>query len=204
MNSNDYFYGSNAVMSTFIGNHDLPRIIHLAANNRLWGDDQGSDGKSLSWNGQPGAVAELAAYERVANAFAVLYTNRGAPLVYYGDEIGLPGAGDPDNRRPMPWGALGTNQAYLKDRLAKLGDIRHKHPALRRGTRTTLESNADVWAYSRITNGDTVYVAVNRGDSDKNVTTLPSGALTELVTGAAANGPTVSIPARQTRIFVTK
>ena len=204
MNSNDYFYGSNAVMSTFIGNHDLPRIIHLAANNRLWGDDQGSDGKSLSWNGQPGAVVELAAYERVANAFAVLYTNRGAPLVYYGDEIGLPGAGDPDNRRPMPWGALGTNQAYLKDRLAKLGDIRHKHPALRRGTRTTLESNADVWAYSRITNGDTVYVAVNRGDSDKNVTTLPSGALTELVTGAAANGPTVSIPARQTRIFVTK
>jgi len=204
MNSNDYYYGANAVMSTFIGNHDLPRIIHLAANDRLWGDDQGSDGKNLAWAGQPGAVAEVEAYERVANAFGVLFTNRGAPLVYYGDEIGLPGAGDPDNRRFMQWTGLSANQTYLKTRLAKLGDIRSKHPALRRGTRTTLESNADVWAYSRVTTGDTVYVAVNRSDSDKPVTSMPSGALTELVTGAAANGPNVTIPARQTRIFVTK
>ena len=37
MNSNDYYYGASAVMSTFIGNHDLPRIIHLAANNRALG-----------------------------------------------------------------------------------------------------------------------------------------------------------------------
>jgi glycosidase len=204
MNSNDYYYGASAVMSTFIGNHDLPRIIHLAADNRLWGDDQGSDGKNLAWSGQPGPVAEMSAYERVANAFAVLYTNRGAPLVYYGDEIGMPGAGDPDNRRFMQWTALSANQTYLKDRLKKLGDIRNKHPALRRGTRTTLESSADVWAYSRVTNGDTVYVAVNRSDSDQGVTTLPSGALTELVTGATANGPNITIPARQTRIFVTK
>ena len=205
MNSNDYFYGPKAVMSTFIGNHDLPRIIHLAANNRLWGNDQGSDGKNLAWGGQPGPVGEIEAYERVANAFAVLYTNRGAPLVYYGDEIGMPGAGDPDNRRFMQWTALDAKQTYLKDRLKKLGDIRSKHPALRRGTRATLEASADLWAYSRIdTAGDKVYVAVNRSDNPQDVNTLPAGALTELVTGAAATGPKVSIPARQTRIFVGK
>jgi glycosidase len=204
MNTNDYYYGANAVMSTFIGNHDLPRIIHLAANNRLWGDNQSADGKNLAWSGQPGPVAELEAYERVANAFAVLYTNRGAPLVYYGDEIGLPGAGDPDNRRFMQWTAPSANQAYLKERITKLGDIRSKHPALRRGTRTTLESSPDVWAYSRVTVGDAVYVAVNRSDTAQPVGTLPIGALTELVTGAAVSGPSVSIPPRQTRIFVTK
>jgi glycosidase len=204
MNSNDYYYGASAVMSTFIGNHDLPRVIHLAANNRLWGDNQSADGKDRAWANQPGAVTELEAYERLANGFAVLYTNRGAPLVYYGDEIGLPGGGDPDNRRFMQWSGLTANQTYLNDRLKKLGDIRSKHPALRRGTRSTLESNADVWAYSRITTGDAVYVAVNRSDSAKDVTSLPSGALTELVTGAAVNGPTASIPARQTRIFVAK
>ena len=204
MNSNDYYYGANAVMSTFIGNHDLPRIIHLAANNRIWGDNQAADGKDRAWQNQPGAVGELEAYERVANAFAVLYTNRGAPLVYYGDEIGLPGGGDPDNRRFMQWSTLDANQTYLKDRIKKLGDIRSKHPALRRGTRTTLESSADVWAYSRITTGDTVYVAVNRSDSPKDVNSLPGGSYTELVTGASANGPKVSIPARQTRIFVSK
>ncbi|CAN5924262.1 hypothetical protein BH11MYX4_BH11MYX4_50300 [soil metagenome] len=204
MNSNDYYYGANAVMSTFIGNHDLPRIIHLAANNRIWGDNQASDGKDRAWANQPGAVGEIEAYERVANAFAVLYTNRGAPLVYYGDEIGLPGGGDPDPRRFMQWSALDANQTYLKDRIKKLGDIRSKHPALRRGTRTTLESSADVWAYSRITTGDTVYVAVNRSDAPKDVSTLPGGNYTELVTGATASGPKVTIPARQTRIFVSK
>lgn len=56
----------------------------------------------------------------------------------------------------------------------------------------------------RLTTGDTVYVAVNRSDTAKTVTSLPSGSLTELVTDAATSGPTVSIPARKTRIFVTK
>jgi len=204
MNGNDYFYGANAVMSTFVGNHDLPRIIHLAANNRPWGNDQGADGKNLAWANQPQLVAEREAYERLANGFAVLFTNRGAPLVYYGDEIGLPGAGDPDNRRFMQWSGLTPNQTYLRDRLKKLGDIRAKHPALRRGTRTTLEANADVWVYSRVTTGDEVVVAVNRSDSDKSIGSLPGGALTELVTDAAVNGPSFNIPARQTRIFVRK
>ena len=204
MDGNDYYYGASAVMSTFIGNHDLPRVIHLAANNRIFGDDQGSDGKSRAWSNQPGEVTELEAYERMANGFAVLFTNRGAPLVYYGDEIGLPGAGDPDNRRFMKWSGETQNQTYLRDRLKKLGEIRSKHPALRRGTRTTIQADADTWAYVRATTGDTVYVAVNRSDSAKDVNNLPSGALTELVTGQPASGPKVSIPPRQTRIFVTK
>jgi len=204
MNGNDYYYGANAIMSTFVGNHDLPRVIHLSASSRPWGDDQGADGKNLAWANQPGLVAEGAAYERLANAFAVLFTNRGAPLVYYGDEIGLPGAGDPDNRRFMQWSGLSAEQTSLRERLEKLGDIRSKHPALRRGTRTTLESSADVWVYSRITSGDTVHVAVNRSDADRDVTSLPAGTYTELITGATVSGPSVKIPARQARIYFGK
>jgi glycosidase len=204
MNSNDYFYGANAVMSTFIGNHDLPRIIHLAANSRLWGDNQSADGKDRSWDNTPTAVSELEAYERVANGFAILLTNRGAPLVYYGDEIGMPGGGDPDNRRFMQWTGLTANQTYLHDRIKALADIRHKHPALFRGTRTTLEVSSDVWAFTRSTTGDTVHVVVNRSDSPQTAGSLPSGALTELITGAVASGPSVTVPARQTRIYVAK
>lgn len=203
MNSNDYYYGASAVMSTFIGNHDLPRVIHLAADNRIW-NDQGADGKDRAWQNQPGAVSEQAAYERIANGFAILFTNRGAPLLYYGDEIGLPGAGDPDNRRFMQWNGISPNQTALRERIQKLSEIRSKHPALRRGTRTTLDSSADTWVYSRITTGDSVYVAVNRSDAPKEAKNLPAGALTDLVTNTAATGPTVSIPARQTRIFVKK
>ncbi len=206
MNGNDSYYGRNAIMSTFIGNHDLPRIIHLAANSRLWGDDQGSDGKDRSWANQPTIPQEREAFERIANAFGVIFTNPGAPLVYYGDEIGLPGAGDPDNRRFMQWSNLNANQTFLKDRVKRLLEIRSKHPATRRGTRATIQSDADVWLFSRVDSAtnDTVYVAINRGDSDKTVSGLPSGALTELVTGTSLNGPSATIPPRQTRVFVRK
>lgn len=204
MDTNDYYYGASAVMSTFLGNHDLPRIIHVASNNRPWGDDQGSDGKNLAWQNQPGPVSELAAYERVANGFAVLFTNRGAPLVYYGDEIGMPGAGDPDNRRFMQWDGWNSNQTFLRDRIKRLADIRAKHPALRRGTRATINADNDTWVFSRETTGDTVYVAINRGDAPREVSGLPSGPLNDEVTSTVANGPTVSIPARQARIFTTK
>ncbi len=204
MDSNDYFYGATSVMSTFIGNHDLPRVVHLAADNRIFGDDQGAGGKERAWSNQPAIPTERSAFERLANGFAVLFTNRGAPLVYYGDEIGLAGAGDPDNRRMMQFGALSANQAWLKDRVSKLLAIRAAHPALRRGVRTTLRADADVWAYLRATPGDTVYVAINRGDQDKSVGGLPSIPLTELVTGATVQGPSVNVPARETRIFVAK
>jgi len=46
---NDYFYGPKAVMSTFIGNHDLPRVIHLAQNNPVW-SEQSADGKDRAWS----------------------------------------------------------------------------------------------------------------------------------------------------------
>lgn len=201
MDSNDGFYGSNAVMSTWIGNHDLGRVIHMAEDTPMWGDPY-SDGKDRAWSGRPSLPGYRAPFERLANAFAVLFTSKGAPLVYYGDEVGLPGAGDPDNRRMMQWSGYSADQTWLKDRVSKLLAIRAAHPALRRGTRKTLSLDADLWFYSMTTAGDTVYVAINRGDGSKSVT-LPTGAFTELVEGAAASG-SVSIPARQARVFFAK
>lgn len=205
MDGNDGFYGSSAIMSTWVGNHDLGRIIHLAEDTPLWSDPY-SDGKDRAWSGKPGLPTYRAPFERVANAFAVILTNKGAPLVYYGDEIGLPGAGDPDNRRFMQWSGLSADQTWLRDRVKKLLAIRAAHPAMRRGKRTTIpqSDSANLWVYSMSTAGDTVYVAINRGDGAQNATGLPGGALDELVTGTSASGPSISIPARQTRIFVAK
>lgn len=201
MDTNESYYGSTAVMSTFIGNHDLPRIIHLAQDPSVW-SGQGDDGKNLSWSNQPQLPNYRSPFERVANAFALLLTNKGAPLVYYGDEIGLAGAGDPDNRRPMQWTGLSADQTYLHDRVKALNTIRAAHPALRRGHRSTLSSSPDLWAYSMTTTGDVVYVAINRGDTPQSVTTLPAVPMTELLTGVVATGPNAMIPPRQTRIFV--
>src|SRR5690606_39828641 len=93
--NNNYYNGGASVMSTFIGNHDIPRAIHLAEDTPLW-DNQWADGKDRAWNNKPGLPATKSAFERLGRAFTMTYTTKGAPLVYYGDEIGLPGAGDHD------------------------------------------------------------------------------------------------------------
>jgi len=197
MDSNVSFYGTG-LNSTFIGNHDVPRSIHLAQNSPLW-NDMWAGGKDKNFDpNRPSTVSETEAYERLGLAQAILMTNRGVPLIYYGDEIGLAGAGDPDNRRMMDWNTGGYNggQKWLLDRMKKLGTIRKAHSSLRRGTRTTLSQSDDTWAYSMVDGTDTVYVAVNRADSAKSVSGLPAMALTDQVSGGSVSGPTVSVPAR--------
>jgi glycosidase len=210
MDYNDTFYPSDAVMSTFIGNHDLPRSIHYAEQTLpswLGANDQDaltSNGSGNAWTGEPAPETDPNTYERLQNAFAIILTNKGAPLIYYGDEIGLPGAGDPDNRRMMEWTGYSAAQQTLYARIKALTTIRAAHPAMRRGTRSTVQVDADLWVYELTTaagdpDPDTVYVGINRSDGDRTTTMLPSG-LTELITNTPATG-TVTIPARETRIF---
>jgi glycosidase len=211
MDSNDTFYPTDAVMSTFIGNHDLPRSIHYAEQTLpAWiqadspSNPSAADGKSNAWSSEPVTETDPNTYERLGNAFGVILTNKGAPLIYYGDEIGLPGAGDPDNRRMMTWSGTSPAQQALYARIKALTTIRAAHPAMRRGTRSTLQVDADLWVYALTTSAgdpvaDTVYVGINRSDGDRQTTMLPTG-LTELITNTPATS-TVTIPARETRIF---
>src|SRR5439155_22060647 len=151
------------------------------------------------------APSHRSAYERLANALAIILTNKGAPLLYYGDEIGLAGAGDPDNRRMMQFGSLDANQTWLQSEVKTLLPIRAAHPALRHGQRSTVSVDADLWVFQTTTSyptADTVVVAVNRGDSDRSASGLPAS-WSELVTGTSGAGAT-TVPARQTRIFVAK
>ena len=211
MDSNDTFYPTDAVMSTFIGNHDLPRSIHYAEQTLpAWiqadspSNPSAADGKSNAWSNEPVTETDPNTYERLGNAFGVILTNKGAPLIYYGDEVGLPGAGDPDNRRMMQWTGYSPAQQALYARIKALTTIRAAHPAMRRGTRSTLQVDADLWVYELTTSAgdpvaDTVYVGINRSDADRQTTMLPSG-LTELITNTPVTGA-VTIPARETRIF---
>ena len=201
MDQNDSYYGSG-IMSTFIGNHDIPRAIHLAEDMPLW-DNQWTDGKDKAWDGKPALPGGTSAFQRLGLAFTILYTTKGAPLVYYGDEIGMPGAGDPDNRRPMQWTNYSAGQDLLLQQIKDLGTIRAAHSALRRGTRKTLGVAADTFAYEMKDAMETVYVAINRGDADKAVSGVPAGSYKDELTGAMVEGANVSVPARSARILVT-
>jgi glycosidase len=198
-------YAANAVMSTMLGTHDMMRVIHHAENTPL-GNGEWDDGKGTSrvagWTSDWSEPATLEPYERLANGFGIIFTNKGAPLIYYGDEVGMAGAGDPDNRRMMPWSGISTSQQWLRDRVTKLIKIRKDHEATRSGTRATIVSNTNVWAYTVTAGSDKLYVVVNRGDATESVT-LGVSNLTELLDNPAGAvvGPVVSVPARQTRIY---
>ena len=200
LQSNDSFYGAS-VMSTFIGNHDLPRVIHLAEDSPLWSNEWDS-GKDRAWDNLPGLPGGNSAFERMANGFTLIFTMKGAPLVYYGDEYGMPGGGDPDNRRFMQWSGYSSGQTFLYEHIKKLTKIRSEHEALRRGTRSTVYVDDDVMAYEMKSGASSVYVAVNRSDSARDAQNLPSGSLTDVLGGGEHTGPTISIPARSARVLV--
>lgn len=207
MADNDGFYGERAIMTTWIGNHDIPRAIHFASGeitNCRMGSEPDNGWQSGVWV-QP---TDAAPYERVALAFAVLFTNPGIPLVYYGDELGLAGGGDPDNRRMMPWAddplapALLDPQVELRRQVRALARIRGENPVLGRGRRTTLSTTADTWVYrmSGCLGARDVVVALNRADQATQVS-LPEWGYEDLVSGSSERGGTLDLPARGFRVF---
>jgi glycosidase len=193
LDSNDGYYGTGAVMSTFLGNHDVPRAIEHALDQPMF--DPWDGGKWAAWTGQPSLPTSKNPFERLQVAYTLLFTTPGIPMIYYGDEIGMPGAGDPDNRRFMQWDALTENQTWLRDQLSSLAKIRSAHPATRRGTRTTLGVMTDVFVYKMTAPGDAVFVVLNRGDSDQPALNLPAGTYTNLVTGQTMTAP-LQVPPR--------
>jgi len=191
--SNDGYYGPGAVMSTFLDNHDVPRAMEHALDTPMF--DPWDGGKEDSWSNQPTLPDEVNPFQRLQMAYAFLFTSPGIPMLYYGDEYGQPGAGDPDNRRFMQWSGYTSNQTWLHDQLAALAKMRAQHPATRRGTRNTLGVTTDTWVYEMQTAGDEVYVALNRSDTAQNAAGLPDGTYLDLIAGTTVTLP-LQIPPR--------
>ncbi len=193
LNGNEGFYGANAIMGTFLGNHDIPRSIHFAEDSPLWGDVW-SDGKDRAWVDQPSAPAKTSAYERLGVGFIALMTLPGVPLIYYGDEVGMAGAGDPDNRRFMQWTGTTAAQEKLRTLIGKLTKVRSQHPALRYGSRKGLVVQHDVYAYEMSHKTDKLIVVLNRADGQQTVN-LSGPSYQDLLSGQSFGG-SVTVPPR--------
>jgi len=184
--SNDGYYGNGSVMSTFLGNHDVPRAIEHALDTPMF--DPWDGGKWAAWSGQPSEPSTTNPFQRLTVAYAFLFTSPGIPMIYYGDEYGMAGAGDPDNRRFMQWSGYSQDQTRPHDQIAALAKMRAAQESTRRGTRTTLAVTTDTWAYKMSSAGDTVYVALNRGDAAAD-SGLPAGTYMDLLSGAQVQVP---------------
>ena len=150
----DWLYPNASRLVPMLGNHDTERFLTEVRGDRT----------------------------ALKNATALLLTMRGIPQIYYGDEIGMAGEGDPDNRRDFPGGFPGdTNNAFTAtgrtpeqqdtfDWTQKLLKLRQQHSALTAGFHYHLAADESSYIFLRDGGDDRIIVAFNNGDAAKKTT----------------------------------
>jgi glycosidase len=151
-------------------------------------------------------------------------TLRGIPELYYGDEIGMAGGGDPDNRRDFPGGWLGDVQnAFVESgrtpeqqkvfsAVQKLLSLRAQHPALRTGKLSHVFSDDESYVFVRQTDDERLLVVFNNSSKARTLnlsqtnTPLEDALRAAVLYGGAAiqiNGKElqVTVPAQAVSIF---
>ncbi|MBI3667910.1 MAG: cyclomaltodextrinase N-terminal domain-containing protein [Acidobacteria bacterium] len=200
MLSHDRLYPNPKMLVTFLGLHDVQRFMN-----------------------EPGATVD-----GLKLAFTFLLTARGIPMIYYGDEIAMPGGGDPDNRRDFPGGwredprnafeASGrtAGEQAVFDHVRKLTRLRARLEPLRRGSMVNLAAGEQTYAYARVTEGSSVVVVINNGLQPATVEfsveplRLPEGAVfvDQLDAGGEARATggraRASLPARSAGVYAVK
>jgi glycosidase len=151
--SQDHLYPHPELLWVFAGNHDVSRLAS-------------EKGVSL---------------EKIKLAFSLVLTIRGTPELYYGDEIGMPGGDDPDNRRDFPGGFPGDKQnaftpsgrtpqqQEIFTHVQKLLRLRNEHPALRHGQLWHIFWDQSSYAFARTTGEERLLIVFNSGASPKTL-----------------------------------
>jgi glycosidase len=112
-------------------------------------------------------------------ATLLLMTFPGAPSVYYGDEIALPGADDPDCRRTINWAERASWNMDMLKTYQQLIALRHAHPATRHGSYQRLHAGMTSYAFARSQGADNLIVALNVGEKAEKLTLEVGGLLAD-------------------------
>lgn len=170
----DGLYSNVNRVTTLTGNHDLDRFMST-----------------------PGATPESAMLH-----MAFMLSVRGIPQMYYGDELGMTGGHDPDNRKDFPERTLTADEKKMLDHVKNWIALRQKHIALRQGKTVDLFYDEEAYVLgrtfqrneARLVQNDQVLVGFNFSAAPKImvVSGQQPGRRFTLETGEAAPHPTQS------------
>ncbi len=115
----------------------------------------------------PEAAGEYVNLAVMREAVVIQMTWVGAPTVYYGDEAGVCGFTDPDNRRTYPWGKENKELLEFHKEMIRI----HKEcPVLRTGSLNILSWEENIFSFARFGNGEPVVIIINNRSELAEVT----------------------------------
>ena len=170
----------NYVLQNLIDSHDTDRAVSKIHNPDRPFDSGNREQDDPTYDG--GKPPEDA-YRRLELLALIQMTYIGAPMIYYGSEVGMWGSDDPNNRKPMVWEDLGAFQdpdarvmPELLERYKAMIRLRNEHPALRRGSFETLitDDEQDLLVFRRAHEGEELVVALHAGAGEARFE-LPEG-----------------------------
>lgn len=139
-----------------LSNHDHSRF--LTRTNHRVGRAQKLGAEAANENVNVAVMRE---------AVVMQMTWPGAPTVYYGDEAGVCGFTDPDNRRTYPWGHEDQELIAFHREMIR---IHKRYPVFREGSVQMLEWRENVLAYARTDQNQRIVVIINNSDALEEVT----------------------------------
>jgi glycosidase len=163
------YYGYHNMMGYITGNQDKSRFISLAGGDLNFDENA----KMAGWKREIG-VGDPVGYKKLHCFTAFNMTIPGIPTIYYGDEIGMPGANDPDNRRMMKFEGLSPEEQETREITKKLVHLRRDKLPLTFGDYRLLIADQTTYAFVRTYFDKIVVVIFNKGTEVKSVSlTLP-------------------------------
>lgn len=146
----------------------------------------------------------LAGEDKTKLALATIFQMAvpGAPGIYYGDEIGITGGHDPDNRRAFDWDESNWDRQQL-ELTRTLSQLRENHPALKSGRLRWLAASQDAFALGREADSSNLVIAINRGKTSQTLQLKSDQPTTLFTFGDAAKikKDTVKLPPLSAIIF---
>lgn len=175
---------SRLIAQNLFDSHDTDRFVQMLYNpGREYDRDNSAMNKSKGYKtGRPSEEA----FKLSVLGVAIQATYPGSPMVYYGNEYGMWGEDDPDDRKPTAWPDLEPNDnpddwadLAMREQYKKWLTLRADPgmgEALKYGKVKHLDSgNADVFAFEREYKGVKVLVVVNRGKGEFDAKGLGGG-----------------------------